>query len=130
MLRLLVSALFAAVLLGPAPAASAQVSFAPPSDLFGREPTAVAISDLDRDGAGDVVMANRGSDDVGFFPGDGFGGFGLPGVFNVGDAPRGLAVGDFDGDAKRDLAVSDNDSGDVAVLAGDGTGCFCAPVFY
>src|ERR1044072_1196255 len=93
------SAVSAALLLCSAPAATAQVSFSAPTDRRGSEPTAVAIGHLDRGGAGDLVAANRADDDVSFFASDGFGGFGLPGSFMVGDAPRAIAIGDYDGDA-------------------------------
>lgn len=106
------------------PAALAQASFSVPSDLPASEPSDVAMADLDRDGIGDLVTANRAAGDIEFFPGDGFG---LPGPWLVGDEPESIAMADVNGDDDLDLVTANAFSHDASVLLGDGDGGFAAP---
>jgi hypothetical protein len=102
----------------------------------GQTPVAVAVGDLNGDGAPDVVTACQGQ----------FLGFDNPGTVNVllgnGDGsllaaqdlvasgPGQSAAADFNGDGKQDLAVirSSTDYSGVTILLGYGNGLFGPPV--
>jgi hypothetical protein len=84
----------------------------------------VALGDLDRDGALDLVVANSGSATVSVLLGDGAGSFGLKTDFPAGATPNGVAIGDLNRDGKPDLAVTNGTSNTVSVLLGDGAGGF------
>jgi hypothetical protein len=73
----------------------------------GNEPRSIIVGDFDRDGRGDLAVANSGSADVTMLLGDGGGNFAAPATSpeGVGDAARALATGDFDHDGRQDLAV-------------------------
>jgi hypothetical protein len=84
------------------------------------------VSDLNRDGKKDLVVAYSGNGNISVFLGDGKGGFtqakGSP--FPAGDNPNDIAVGDFNGDGHPDLAVANHGVKTVTVLLGDGRGRF------
>jgi hypothetical protein len=58
-------------------------------------PHAIAISDVDENGILDLLTANRDSDTVGIFLGDGVGGVMDPTFFSTGQGPRWIAVADL-----------------------------------
>src|SRR5207249_1756782 len=86
----------------------------------GLQPTDVAISDLNSDGAADLVTANFAFGAVSILPGRGDGTFGSMVDVPVGGCPTALAVADLNGDGKLDVAVVDFCSSVVSVLLGDG----------
>jgi hypothetical protein len=97
----------------------------------GKIPVSIAMSDVNGDGNGDIIVGNNEDSTVSVFLGDGHGDFpssstSATGVtasfFPVGS----LAVGDFNGDGKPDLAVVNGQkvSGVVTVLLGNGDGTF------
>ncbi len=92
----------------------------------GREPVAVAIADVNRDGKADLVVANSGSDDVTVLLGDGSGGFtpasGSP--FRAGKSPNDVAVADVNQDGNPDLVFANHDTTYLTLLLGDGKGGF------
>jgi hypothetical protein len=101
----------------------------------GTTPDWLAASDLDGDGALDVVTVNRGSDDVSVLLGDGSGGFGSHRTTAVGDDPRGAAsrdgdgdgvveLPDVDGDGLADIVTADRGGRSISVLLGNGDGTF------
>ena len=92
----------------------------------GRQPSDVAIADVDGDRHADLVVGNGGSRDVSVLLGDGRGAFrAAPGSpLAVGIAAHLVALGDFDRDGKTDLAITEHDRNDVLVLEGDGRGAF------
>jgi hypothetical protein len=110
----------------------------------GRNPSAVAIGDLDGDGRPDLAVVNNGSrngalevDDAGsvsVLRGDGRGGFATPVHYPAGVRPFAVAVGDLDGDGRADLAVTTTgaryEDRMVNVLLGQAGGAFAAPVSY
>ena len=96
----------------------------------GRQPVAIAVGYLNKDGRLDAVVANQATDNIGVLLGQTDGTFRLQGVFESGTAngsPNGVALLDANGDGKLDVAVSNKLSFDVSVLLGDGTGNFGAP---
>lgn len=91
----------------------------------GREPVAIAVGDVNKDGHPDLVVTNHSSDNIGVFLGQGNATFQAPSFFVSGttnSAPNGLVLFDANGDGKLDVGVSNNFSFDVSVLLGDGTG--------
>lgn len=113
-------------------------------------PLAMHVSDVDDDGAIDVILAN-GSDasvgppqpDLSYFHGRGDGSFDPDVRLSVGTEnhypygwtrPEGVSSGDFDGDGRHDIAVAVSGligagvPGAVRILRGLGGGAFASPV--
>lgn len=81
-----------------------------PSTSYG-----MALADLDRDGALDIVAA-RASSGLSVLSGDGSAGFAAPVSIATGEAPIPIAVGDFDGDGHTDVAVGETLVHQIRVL--------------
>jgi FG-GAP-like repeat len=92
----------------------------------GGDPDAIAIADVNHDGAPDIVIANPESGTVTVLLGDGKGNFhkafGSP--FPAGHAPSDIGIGDFDGDGNPDLLIANHQTPYVTLLLGDGRGSF------
>lgn len=107
---------------------------APGSPLpAGEGPFSLALSDVDRDGHLDLVVANfsgrsgdTSHDAVNVLLGNGSGGFGpMKGSpFATGLNPVRVAVGDVNGDGWPDIVTANMRGGDVTILLGDGRGSF------
>ena len=104
-------------------------TFQPPlatyeSGVTGGQANAVAVADLDGDGALDVAVANYADRTAGVLLGTGTGGL-RPVVLYDSGGPFAwaVAIADVNGDAIPDLAVA-NYSGTVGVLVGKGDGTF------
>ena len=93
-------------------------------------PYAVATADLDRDGISDVIVANSGTDDIGFLGGNGNGTLRTVVLTPCGKTPSALAVADFNLDGIRDVAVvnSIGMANTLTILLGKGNGTFQPPV--
>lgn len=79
-------------------------------------PQAIAAGDVDLDGRQDLVVVNRGSDEVSVFSG-GLAGFGAPSTLPAGGGmPTGLAIADLDGDLRADLVSANYGPDEVATL--------------
>lgn len=87
-------------------------------------PTAVAVGDFNGDGIPDLVVANRGTNNMSVLLGNGDGTFQAPINTAVGTQPSALAVGDFNVDGKLDVAVANTSDGTVSILLGNGDGTF------
>ncbi len=90
----------------------ALVALTPPAGGFKR-PQRVAISDLDGDGDGDLIVTMSGSafsptltTNVLLYENLGAGAFAAPITLSVSQNPKGICSGDFDGDGDNDLAVT------------------------
>lgn len=90
---------------------------------IGKEPMAVAVADLNRDGRQDVITVNAMANSITVLLGWGNGAFAPPRhLENVGDTPMAVAVTDFNGDGAFDLVTANAESNDVTVLLGRGDG--------
>lgn len=99
--------------------------FGPPDFLTGLGSFRfIAIDDLDKDGALDLVVGKESGNEVSVFLGNGDGTFGPATTFPAGDVPWSVATADFDNDGNLDLAIADRKSGDVSILQGNGDGTF------
>lgn len=87
-------------------------------------PSAVALADLNRDGALDVIVAH--ADGISIFLGDGSGGFDDQIDAVAGLSPLALAVGDVNRDGRLDLAFTSASDSLVRVILGNGAGGFSA----
>jgi hypothetical protein len=93
----------------------------------GTNPSGLTVADLNGDGIPDLVVANRGSNDVSvlFGKGRGAGWTLVPGPrLKAGSGPTSVAVHDVNGDGIPDLVVSDSQSNQARVLLGLGGGFF------
>ncbi len=90
----------------------------------GDTPRSVAISDLNADGALDLVAANLASDTVSALRNLGNGDFAPKVDYPTGSGPRFVAVGDLNGDGMPDLAVANSVANTVSVLTNLGEGDF------
>ena len=92
----------------------------------GGDPDAIAVADVNHDGAPDIILANPESGTVTVLLGDGKGHFqkasGSP--FPAGHLPSDIGIGDFNGDGNPDLLVANHQAPYVTLLLGDGHGSF------
>ena len=110
-----------------------------PEVNVGYRPLAGELGDVDRDGALDLVVANR-LGTVSVLLGDGDGTFQALSAFETGRQPESLVLVQLTDDGAQDGVVDDTDFLDivttgfldntVSVLVGDGDGAFAAPLTY
>jgi len=81
-------------------------------------------ADFDRDGALDLAVANRASNNLSIMPGNGDGTFQAGADYGVGKTPFDVTAGDFDGDRNPDLAVGNLDGRFISIFLGNGSGTF------
>ena len=105
--------------------------FAPDSQTYfvGTSPASLTVSDINADGIPDMLVPNRGSNDVsvilGSYADDGaWRGREGPRLASGGSGPIAVAVRQLTGDTIVDLAVTNADSGTVTMLPGVGQGFF------
>jgi hypothetical protein len=88
-------------------------------------PKVIALSDVNRDGKGDLIVCSGSMDQVDIYLNDGRGAFPNPAQsFATAAAPVAVVTGNFNGDGKPDLAVVSGADDVVSILLGDGTGDF------
>ncbi|WP_261376037.1 FG-GAP-like repeat-containing protein [Brevibacillus brevis] len=94
----------------------------------GLAPSDIVAADFNGDGKLDLATANRDTNDVTLFSGNGDGTFQTPGVsFSVlpgGSSPSSLVTADLNGDGFIDIAVANNVTSNVTVSLNDGFGSF------
>jgi large repetitive protein len=88
---------------------------------LGNSPSSIALTKLSASGL-DLVVAERGSNQIAVMHSNGNGSFGPPATYAVGKAPSALTVADLNGDGHQDVAVANFQSSTVSVLYGDGSG--------
>jgi hypothetical protein len=96
----------------------------------GANPQASFVADLNRDNKPDLVVANRGTNNVSVFINNGAGAFPLRSDYSAGSMPTDVIVADFDGDGNPDLAVANYGNNSVSVLLATGLGTFLPAVNY
>ena len=105
-------------------------SFSTPDFLNpgGINPTAIALADLNHDGAADIVTVDPTRNQISIISSDGHGGFLQPVALTDGlSGPNSIAAADITGDGMLDIIVTD-DHGNVDLIAGDGHGGFAPTV--
>ena len=90
----------------------------------GLNSTGIFAGDVDGDGDIDLVIANRGTNDITVLYNDGSGIYPESSNFPTGDVPRYVHGADFDGDGDIDLCTPDYIGMTVTVLENDGNGVF------
>jgi hypothetical protein len=97
----------------------------------GTQPFAIARGDLDGDGrVNDVVVANRGSDNLSVFLNQGDGTFADAVNYPVGQSPVAVYVADLNADLINDLVVANEGSANISFLPGNSGGSFGAAEIY
>ena len=98
----------------------------------GATPTAAAVGDFNNDQEVDLVVANKGGNNITVMldseqnPGTLLAGMNSP----AGASPVAVAVGDFNKDGNLDVVVANSTANTVSVLLGLGNGKFESPVSY
>jgi len=92
-------------------------------------PTVVRVADLNGDSKMDLVVSNRGSNNISVFLGNGDGSFQSQKLFPTGSDPY-PALADVNHDGKLDLVTAESGSTRVGVLLGNGDGSFNAENTY
>jgi hypothetical protein len=104
-------------------------SSTPHTYFVGTAPTSVTVADINGDAIPDMLVANRGSNDVSVLfgtyatNGEWLGNVG-PRLRSGGAGPIAVAVRDLNGDLIPDLALTNGGSGTITMLAGVGQGFF------
>ena len=108
------------------------ISFAAKVDFtVGTNPWMVAVNDMNADGNPDIIVANKGSANVGVLRNTSsisVISFVAQVTFPTGVLPFGLAVGDLDLDGKPDIVTANQGSDNVSVLRNTGGITFAAKV--
>jgi hypothetical protein len=89
----------------------------------------LALSDVNRDGILDVVLANTGAGSMSVLLGNGDGTFSRT-DYRAGTQPWTVAISDLDGDGAPDIVVTNAASNSVSVFINTGTGTFGPALSY
>ena len=89
-------------------------------------PKSLAIAHLNNDDQFDIVIANSGTNNIGFFFGKGNGTFADQQIYstNFGSNPTSVTVGDINHDHYLDIIVANSNAKNIRIFFGDETGNF------
>ncbi len=118
------------LMLSAGSAVSRALYYAPLVFSAGSYPSSVCAGDLDGDGKVDLAVANRNSDDISIFLGNGDGTFAAAVYYSAGDGPMSICAGDLDSDNDLDLAVANDYDENISILLGNGDGTYTTAVHY
>lgn len=101
------------------------------------EPRSLAVADVDKDGALDLVTGNAARDSVAVLLGDGEGAFGAAKEYDAKNFPLDVQLADFDEDGNLDIVLVNGVDIDgegtqasaIRVIPGKGDGTFATEVF-
>jgi hypothetical protein len=95
-------------------------------------PTAIAITDFNKDGSLDVAATTSGSNKVDILLGYGNGSFATITTYPTGNGsyPIAITVSDFNKDDRLDIAVVNRDTSNIGIFLGYGNGSFANQVTY
>jgi len=96
----------------------------------GNSPASATVNDIDRDGDGDILVANSGSQTLSLLRNNGGGLFDPKADHPTGSQPVSVVTGDFDGDGLEDVAVANYAADSLSILLNSGAGNFLAKVDY
>ena len=107
------------------------VTFVPHVDYgTGTDAQGIATADFNGDGIPDIVVANKGDNDISVFMGNGDGTFAPNHNYYTAYYPVAVAAADLTGDGHDDIIVANNTSNSVSVLLNNGDGTFQNHVDY
>lgn len=105
--------------------ASGVVSFTPLPDIpAGLGSTALAATDLNRDGRPDLIVVDVSLNGVSVLLANGDQSFESPRFYQTGGSPFAIRSGDLNADGNTDVVVANRSSNNVTVLLGIGDGTF------
>jgi len=90
----------------------------------GAKPSAISISDVNKDGKPDILVAETGCNTVGILLNNGNRNWSEPTNIPCGQKPRWVLPTDLDNDSEIDLVVSNRDDGSITVLLSKGGNLF------
>ncbi len=96
----------------------------PETIAVNNQPNSIAGGDFNGDTYIDLVVANKGSDNLSVLMGNGLGGFTAATAITAGSQPEKVIVTDFNNDDNLDLAVACSGSNNIKVFLGNGLGGF------
>jgi hypothetical protein len=84
----------------------------------GSRPQFIAVSDFNKDGIPDIIVANTGNNNIRILQGHRDGSFSILMTYSTGlnSYPSSIAIDDFDADSKLDVVIANNGTGNVLVL--------------
>jgi hypothetical protein len=88
----------------------------------GSDLRAVALADLDDDGAADLLAVDGSANQLIALLNNGSGEFAVDGTSSTGEVPVALAAGDLDADGAPDVVVANRDDKSVSLYRNSGTG--------
>jgi hypothetical protein len=95
---------------------------------LGGTPRGVAVTDLDKDGSPELIIADSSRDQVILLRGRGDGTFNVPLTYPSVDAPERLALADIDGDTVMDVVAASSTDGRVSVYRGQSNATLASQV--
>lgn len=94
------------------------------------EPVSIAVGDFNNDTCLDVVVADRGTNEIVVLQGTGYGTFSHQSAYSTGNSssPSWITVEDFNQDQYLDIAVANSGTNNIAVFLGNMNGTFSSSI--